>query len=680
VRLTEHVVGPGSDDGSGASVTERARAAIGPTSTRFGYHPALDGIRAVAVLAVIAYHDNVQRVRGGFLGVDAFFVLSGFLITTLLVLEYRRDRGVALGAFWGRRARRLLPALLLVLVFVAVYTNHYVAPWERASIRADGLASLFYVSNWRFILDEQSYFTLFSAASPLRHTWSLAIEEQFYLVWPLVALACLRIGKGSTKVLAAVTGIGVVASVLAMAATYRAGDPSRAYYGTDTRAHIILIGALTAILLLTWRPSDRTRRVLMVLGAIALAVTLVGWTRLSDTDPVYYHGGSVFFALLVAMVIVAVMNGGPARAALAVRPLPWIGRLSYGLYLWHWPITVWLVPSRVHVGPLQLNLLRLALTFVAATLSYYLIERPIRLGWRKHARPIAILAPIAIAATLVAVLATAAGAGPPPSYLLNIGDPIRCGAPRAEEAAQARARLRADHPHRLPAGLRDQRILLVGDSTACSLWPGLRAVGNANGMTTAQAAVFGCGVASGEIATTRNEQITPHSERCPQLVDDALRAELPKARPDVVIWMSVWEKSDVVEDGRTLVNGTPAGDKVMLARMDEALRRLTLGNAHVVLVTAPAPAPNDAQGTQNTSNAVDDASYRRLASINRRFAKRHPDRVTLVDLGTQLCPQGPPCPEIVRGERVRPDGRHFTPGAAAHYSEWLLHRIAARVG
>ena len=672
------MVGPGSDDGSGTTVVERAAAAIGPGATRFGYHPALDGIRGLAVLAIIAYHDNYHWARGAFLSVDAFFLLSGFLITTLLILEYRRADGVALGAFWGRRARRLLPALLLVLIFVAAYTNHYVAPWERASIRDDGLASLFYVANWRFILDQQSYFTLFSAASPLRHMWTLAIEEQFYLVWPLVALACLRIGRGSTRVLAVVSGVGVAASVVAMAVTFRSGDPSRAYYGTDTRAHILLIGALTAILLLAWRPSDRTRRVLMVLGPVALATILLGWMHVSDTDPVYYHGGSVFFALLVAVVIVAVMNGGLARRALALRPLPWIGRLSYGLYLWHWPITVWLVPNRVHVGPLQLNLIRLALTFVVATLSYYLIERPIRVGWKRHPRPIAWLAPIAVTVTFVAVLATAAGAGPPPSYLLNIGDPIRCGTPRPDEAAQATARIRADHPPRLPRSLRDQRILLVGDSTACSLWPGLRAVARSNRMTVAQAAVFGCGVASGAITTTRNEQITPHSERCPQLVDDALRATLPEARPDLVIWMSSWEKSDVVEDGKTLVSGTPAGDRAMLARMDEALQRLTLGNAKVVVVTVAPPAPNDAQGTQNTSNAVDDASYLRLASINRRFAARHPDRVTLVDLGRRLCPKGPPCPALVHGERMRPDGRHLSPAAAAASSEWLLRRIADR--
>jgi peptidoglycan/LPS O-acetylase OafA/YrhL len=669
------VVGPGADDGSGATVYQRAADAIGPTATRFGYHPGLDGIRGLAVLAIIAYHDNYHWARGAFLSVDAFFVLSGFLITALLILEYRRNDRIAMGAFWGRRARRLLPALFLVLIAVAIYTDHSVVPWNRTSIRNDGLASLFYVANWRFIFDKQSYFTLFLAASPLRHMWTLAIEEQFYLIWPLVAFACLRIGRGSTRLLAAVAGLGVLLSVWAMAATYQSGDPSRAYYGTDTRAHVLLIGALTAVLLLAWRPSDRARRVFMVLGAIGLFGTLLAWTRISDTDPAYYHGGSMFFALVVAVIIVAVMNGGLARRALALRPLPWIGRLSYGLYLWHWPITVWLVPSRVHVGATQLNLLRLGLTFAVATLSYYLIERPIRVGWKRHPRPITLLAPIGLGVVMLAVLASSAGAGPPPSYALGLGDPLRCGHLQPDDTKAARAEYRREGPMRLPSGAKDLRILLVGDSTACSLWPGIRQVGTANGVPVAQGAVFGCGVASGEITTTRGEQIALHSERCPQLVDDALRTTLPKARPNVVVWMSIWEKSDLVVDGKTLVSGTPAGDRAMLARMDDALGRLTLGGARVVIVTNAAPAPNDAEGTSNTSNTVDDASYKRLDDIERRFAARHPGKVSIVDLGARVCPGGPPCPELVDGQRIRPDGRHFTPEAATRYSRWILRQI-----
>ncbi len=645
---------------------------------RLSYQPALDGLRALAVLAVIAYHDNVTWARGGFLGVDAFFVLSGFLITTLLVLEFRRSDTIRVLPFWGRRARRLLPALVLVLIFVAWYVHRDVVPWERTSIRNDGLASLFYVANWRFILDQQSYFTLFSAASPLRHMWSLAIEEQFYLVWPLITVASLRVAKGSLRVLGAVCIVGAIGSALLMASMYQAGDPSRSYYGTDTHAHTILIGAVLALVALQLRPSASIRRVIELLGAVALIGVIVTMVDLTDTDAGFYRGGSVAFALAVCLVIAAALSGGPVRAILRTGPLPWIGRLSYGLYLWHWPITVWLVPTRVHAGPIALNALRLGLTFTAAIASYYLVERPIRTGALHRSRRFVVLAPIGISIAVLALVTSTAGATAPPSYLVSIGDPIVCGPPHPEETRAARAENHRRGPLHLPGRAHDLRVLLVGDSTACSLWPGLRAVARANHVAVDQGSVFGCGVASGEITTTRGEQISLNSGRCNQMVDDTLARALARARPTVVVWMSIWEKSDLVLDGKTLKSGTPAGDHAMLTRMDERYAQLARGGAKVVIVSVAAPAPNDAQGTKNSSNSVDDASYRRLVSINRRFAQRHPDGVRVIDLAAQICPKGPPCPEFVNGERLRPDGRHFTPAAAAHYSRWLLRQILER--
>src|SRR4029079_6877201 len=231
-----------------------------PEPATLRHHASLDSLRALAVLAVIAYHYNASWARGGFLGVDLFFVLSGFLITTLLILERRRSGRIATGHFWARRARRLLPALMIVLVLVTLITVYAIDPWKRAGIRGDGIASLFYVANWRFVVAKQGYFELFSAPSPLRHMWSLAIEEQFYLVWPLVTLAALRAGRGSLRLLAIVCAGGVAASIAAMAIEYRAGDPSRAYYGTDGRAHTILLGALLAIVLVAWTPSAAARR------------------------------------------------------------------------------------------------------------------------------------------------------------------------------------------------------------------------------------------------------------------------------------------------------------------------------------------------------------------------------------------------------------------------------------
>jgi peptidoglycan/LPS O-acetylase OafA/YrhL len=651
-----------------------AAAEPADTTPTFGYRAALDGLRAVAVLSVIAYHDNYAWAKGGFLGVDMFFVLSGFLITTLLVVEFRAGSTIRFGAFWARRARRLLPALLLVLVFVAFYSHFAVVPFERNGVRDDMFASLFYVANWRFIFDQQGYFQLFSAASPLRHMWSLAIEEQYYLVWPLIVLACLRVGRGSTRVLGWLCGIGGALSILDMRMRFHPGDPSGAYYATDARAHTLLVGALLALLLFAWKPGARARRALAAISIPALVVVLLAAYRASGTGSAYYHGGSALFAVVVALLIAGVLQPGPVSSVLAAPPLVWIGRISYGLYLWHWPIDVWLVPSRVHVGNTTLNLLRLGVTFVAAIVSYYLVELPIRRrAWNLRATAAAFVPAVAVISAVI--MASAVGAGPPPGFIWGYGDPLLCGTPRpseTREAITANARLGA---LALPASTRGQRVLLVGDSTACSLWPGLKAVGDATGIATDQGSVFGCGVASGEITTTRNEAITPNSSRCPQLVDSDESAALARFRPTVVLWMSIWEKSDLVVDGRTVVAETPAGEREIMARMDDALARLTAGGARVVILTEAAPAPNPAQGTANTSSKADNDGYVRLNALLRRFQARHRDNVTIVDLAAKLCPSGPPCPERVDGLHARPDGRHFTPTAAARATRWLLPQV-----
>ena len=727
---------------------EEAGAGLEPTVTatrggpvKFRYHGSLDGLRALAVLAIIAYHYNYGWARGAYLSVDLFLILSGFLITTLLIMEWRRSDRIALRAFWARRARRLLPALLIVLVFVAVITMTAIAPWNRASIRDDGIASLFYVANWRFIAAKESYFELFSAASPLRHMWTLAIEEQFYLVWPLVAYTALRLARGSLRVLTAVCVVGIIASVAVMAITYHPGDPLRAYYGTDARAHTILMGALLAILLVVWTPGAAAKRRLRTASVVSFVVMIYAWHVATGTSARYYHGGSIAYAALGCVVIAGALQPGVLQSALAIRPLAWIGRISYGLYLFHWPLIVLLVPSRVHgLHGLPLNLLRLTATFVAATLSFYLVELPIRerrrptLPWhpaprgeprapRARRRNVARwLALPAVGATLAIVLASTTGASSAPSYLAgsqappsislpagsrlaasrgahtptapipaapkyvppphtdfpwSYGDPLFCGTPRANETHQAIDEAHKLGPPALAQSAAGLRVLIVGDSTACSLYPGLKAVGDEVGADVYQAAVFGCGVASGQITTTRDEQVTPHSERCPFMVDEAVTPAIFELRPQIVVWMSIWEKSDLIVGNQTLVSGTPAGEAAMLARMDAELARLTVYGAKVVVLTEAAAAPNDAQGVDNTSNAVDNASYARLGTILHDFADRNRGAVDLVDLAKQVCPNGPPCPEDVDGLRLRPDGRHFTPAAASIEAQWLMPKLAA---
>ena len=663
---------------------------------RFGYRPALDGVRGIAILAVIAYHYNYRWARGGFLGVDTFFVLSGFLITTLLVYEYRRRTSIRLPQFWARRARRLLPALFLTLLGVALYTYFVANAWDRPHIRADGFASLFYVANWRFIVDNQDYFSLFSPASPLRHMWTLAIEEQYYLLWPAVTLVCLRVARGSVRVLTAVCAVGIAVSIAAMALRYSSGNVASAYYATDARAHALLIGALLAVVFLARPRGVRQRGAaskVAVVAPVALLALFIGFATLSGTAPGYYHGASAFYALMSAIVVAGAMQPGFVSSVLSFRPLVWIGQISYGLYLWHWPITVWLVPSRVSLGPNELNALRLVVTFAVAGLSFYVVERPIRRRALPPRTALAAFVPAVLVVALV-VFVSASDAGPAPSYLVGspppaaavasgelpnyiwgYGDPLICGTPRADETAEARDAASRQPALALPASARDQRILLLGDSTACSLWPGLDAVGAVQGMSTDQGSVFGCGIAIDTFTSTRNEAVTPNNDRCRPFLDYVVPRALARSNPTVVVWMSVWEKSDLVVDGRTIVAGTPEWEAEVMARMDATLAQLTANGARVVMVTEAAPAPNPAQGTETFDRAADDAGYGRLNALLQRFAARHPDKVTLADLAAQLCPNGPPCPARVDGLQTRPDGRHFTPTSAVWAARFLLRQM-----
>ena len=226
------------------------------TGPNLSYIPALDGVRAVAILVTMGFHGGVLVSSGGFYGVDTFFALSGFLITSLLITEWQGTGTIRLVAFWARRARRLLPGLLVMLVGVAVLARILV-PGTYTHLRADSLATLFYAANWHFIAIGSNYFAQTGLTSPLTHTWSLAVEEQFYLFWPLIVLGVFARWR-STRALLVVCVAGALASAAEMAMLYRPGDVNRLYYGTDTRAQSIMVGAALAVVLSLW--ADRRRR------------------------------------------------------------------------------------------------------------------------------------------------------------------------------------------------------------------------------------------------------------------------------------------------------------------------------------------------------------------------------------------------------------------------------------
>ncbi|MCZ7527119.1 MAG: acyltransferase [Acidimicrobiia bacterium] len=624
---------------------------------RFAYQPSLDGLRALAVGAVLVYHLEYGWARGGFLGVDAFFVLSGYLITSLLLAEWSGTGAIDRLAFWIRRLRRLLPALLLVLAGVAVYAHVYVPASQLGQLRTDGFASLFYVQNWWLIGSGQSYFDLFAAPSPLKHTWSLAIEEQYYLVWPLVVLFCLRVGRGSRRPLVVTSVVGTVASVLAMAALYSPVDPSTAYYHTGARAHSLLVGGLLGLALERHTVRGRAGRAALHTGGLIAAGTIVWfWARVGDTDGWMYRGGFLAFALLVAAVIAsAVHPGSPLRRAMSARPLVWIGKISYGLYLWHWPVLVLLTPGRTGLDGLALDALRVATTLAVATASYHAVELPIRRGALRGRLSWA-AAPAGVTVAGVALAAATLGAVAPSTTFSAPADAATVPGTTPTTTPAARA----------PGGT----VVVVGDSVAVSLMPGLEQELSAAGISLVPGAIPGCGVV--DLLTVDDQGAPfPWSENCVAAVPDALDRIVADHDPDLVVWLSSWETADHRVDGEHVRFGTPEGDEVLLEAMERARRRLTAGGARLVMLTMPAGAPSD----QYPDRPRDDDDFVRLSRITGELADRHAD-VSVVDLAALACPGGPPCEPVVDGVRLRPeDGRHYSPEGAA----WTAARVVPEI-
>lgn len=358
---------------------------VGPVRS-LPYMPALDGLRAIAVLAVIAYHAESSWLPGGYLGVEVFFTISGYLITALLITEFDRTDGIDFIGFWKRRAKRLLPAVFVLLIGVA-FLALFTAPDALSSLWGQTIAASTYVMNWSLIATEQSYFESFGRPPLLQHLWSLAVEEQFYLLMPPLFIAGRRLlGR---RITLGVVLVGIVWSTAFMWTAFDPTvDPSRLYYGTDSRAAGILVGVALAMV---WRPwvaagpmVERLRATPWpdLIGLVGFVVVLSQLWSLGAYEPRLYRGGFLLMALATAAVIAAVASPGSLVAVpLSAKWLRWVGVRSYGLYLWHWPVFMVLRPGvDTIVGEPWLTVLRLVATVALAELSYTFIELPVREG------------------------------------------------------------------------------------------------------------------------------------------------------------------------------------------------------------------------------------------------------------------------------------------------------------
>ncbi|WP_084622151.1 acyltransferase family protein [Demequina oxidasica] len=362
-----------------------------PVTSAGRYRPGLDGIRAFAVAGVLAYHFDATWLPGGLLGVGVFFTLSGFLITSILMSTWERRGNLNLGDFWLRRARRLFPALVLVLASVVVATL-IVAPSQLGARLRDSFAAAFYVTNWADIFSGNSYFEQTAGPSPFDHLWSLAVEEQFYLIWPLILLALLHLRRGQyVRVGILTSGLAALSFVLMYWLTEPGFDHTRVYEGTDTRAGGVLVGAALAIFLHAsrtqsarlgvpaWdeRPAPQWLDVVGVAGLAVIAYLAVTTDEYSTS--LYTYGILVLSIATVAVIAAAAHPGSRVAKWLSVAPLRWVGERSYGIYLWHMPIIALMPAAFLADQPWLRSSLALALTLALATASWALVENPIRI-------------------------------------------------------------------------------------------------------------------------------------------------------------------------------------------------------------------------------------------------------------------------------------------------------------
>jgi peptidoglycan/LPS O-acetylase OafA/YrhL/lysophospholipase L1-like esterase len=661
---------------------------VGTRRPRLRHMPALDGVRGAAVIAVILYHDGqtggATELVGGYLGVDLFFTLSGFLITSLLLREWADRGGVALGAFWSRRARRLLPAVLVLLAAIAGWALVFANDRVLDRIRDQALAALLYVANWQAIRADVPYAAGTIDRSPLQHMWSLAIEEQFYVVWPLLVVGLLWWRRGSLVVLLGVTVALAAASAAWMAAVYEPGD-DRAYFGSDTRAASILVGAALAIVVARFgHVHDRTARIgVEVAGFLGVAVLAVAWWSVEQRSSGLYHGGMLVCAIAGAAVIAAVAHpeAGPLGSVLALPVLRFFGIVSYGLYLWHWPVFVWMTDDSTGLSGWGLTLARFAVTLGATLLSYRLVEQPIRhgalSGWTARlAAPggMAVVGLLIVVGTAGAVAPVVPDADRPPT---TRPEPVGTTAPATGTTADPGDGSATTSAPALPTG--PLVVYVAGDSVAWSVGVGMQDRAEELGVFVDNRGLFGCGLFTGDgpvdVGGRRAEEIEApvETDECRTKAATRWPEQLAALQPDVALLMvGAWDAFDHQLDGESVSACDPAFRARELAHATEAIEVLGSTGAHVVVVDPPYLRYDD--GEFGPSREEADARIDCLRSVFEEAVAAAPG-VTLIDFMPYVCPTPDTCVTEVDGEVLRPDGIHYDAPGGPIIARWLVPQL-----
>jgi peptidoglycan/LPS O-acetylase OafA/YrhL len=656
------------------------------SSQRIPYAGALDGLRAIAVIAVVGYHLGISWMPGGFLGVDLFFVISGFLITRLLLGEQAQTGGIALGAFWIRRFRRLVPPLVVVVATSVAATWLWGVPEQWNAVRGDTFAALGYVANWHFILTDVSYFDTLLGPSPLRHIWSLAVEEQWYVIWPLVMTAIAPVAVRRQRLGSMSVAVFVAAALSAtwMAVLYDPADLSRVYYGTDTRAQQLLVGA--GLAWVTVAAPRRFEAAALVRHRLGFALALIGFFAatllVSDDTPWLYRGGFLGVSIVAAALVAGASVPGAEGPLgwLAARPIVAIGRRSYSLYLWHWPVIIFVGPPMgLELSAVPLMLLQLAVSIGLTEFTYRWIETPTR---RSSQRPVKMIvawtaaAAITVFGTSVA-LTTELTALPDIDVLRPTFVPPPNTA--SQETEQANVLQSSDAPDSgevsVPTTPPAERLMLVGDSTAVVLAAARPANVPASWQYTGYGRL-GCGITAGQTIDSDANEVTPFAdpEVCGEWYADW--TDLSKQfQPTIsVVMIGAWEVLDHVIDGQRL--SFPSDDWTI--HVDTAIRRgveaASAGGGRVAFLRVPCMEQSivslvHAQARNNPS---------RVAAFNAILEDVSAElpMVSTLPLDDVLCPGGEPVGQV-DGEAVRFDGVHLTDSGAQFVWTWLDAELQA---
>jgi peptidoglycan/LPS O-acetylase OafA/YrhL len=604
---------------------------------RPGRIAALDGLRGIAVVAVLLFHTAGAPLAGGYLGVDVFFVLSGFLIAGILLDSWDRGHGLELKTFWLRRARRLAPPLLVLLL--ALSLARVAVPQIAVDLwRADILAALTYTTNWFLIFTGAAYFDEFGVASPLMHTWSLAIEEQFYLGFAVVLLLLVpRLPRGQVGLVLAVATIGS-AAWMAIASAW---DESWAYFSTGTRIQALLVGALLALWVRRsdgrwWSPNQSRRRdVLGWMAAAGLAVCLV----IPDGQALMFRGGFLLVAFFVAGIIWSALAPGRMASVLSWRPLVAVGVISYGIYLWHWPLFLMLGTNDPATG-ITRQVWAFLLTGAAAAASYVLVERPVRQG--RFTRLSQSRQWLAYAGTTVVIVGLAMLPARTPAADIDLPWPDAASVPGS--------------------------VMVAGDSTMLRLWDQFPSDRYPQA-TVGGPARLGCGFVG--IPSVYGSQIRSQDE-CAGW-QQTWQQEVAARNPDVaVVGSVVWDVFDRYIDGEAKGPGTPEFDTAFLAGYREAvLIAGDNGRIPVYLVGQPCMATSTSGDVLNDNDRTGALDVLIQASVQ-GMSNAH-----FVDIRPLTCDANNTTITSRNGRMLRDDGVHWIQAGSDEVWSKVLSQVAA---